>query len=337
MKAAFYSFSDKKFFIKEIPEPKPEAGEILVKIKKSALCGTDLHIMSGDLADKAYSRKEIVLGHEWSGIVAGTGKGAKKFEKGDKIVGFPHIPCGRCKNCQKGDGNLCDKQAIFGLSRAGSHAEFLVVPENAVFRLPEGIGFSEGSLLGDTISTAFHSIKKASLQRGQRALILGAGPVGLAIGILLRAKGVKTWVFEKNDFRFSLAKKLFLARRVDKNNFKKFRRTFEFSFETSGSVQLFDYAFHSLARGGKLLLIATHGQKFPLDALRLMYRELSILGCFGYSCGEVDEFLKFVSVAPVKKNINRLITEEFDLIGINRAYKKFRSGNCGKVILKINP
>ena len=313
--------------------PKLKQGEVLIKIKVSALCGTDLHIMAGELINKVYNKKEIILGHEWAGIVESVGKKVYKFKKGDRVFGSPHISCGRCEFCRSGHSNWCDKQGIFGLNLPGSHGEYLVAPQTALFRLPPGMDFKEGALLGDTISIAYHAIKKVG-PKMKRVLILGAGPIGLTLGYLLKTLGVKEiFIMEKEPYRKRLAQKFFGAKIIEPNNFLNFRRTCDSAFETSGSLELMEYAFHSLRRGGKLALLSINAKKYPLDTLRLMYRELSIFGCFGYPHEEVPEFIKLLSNKKIKKDIKKIITHQFSLADINKAYELFRNKKCGKVIL----
>jgi 2-desacetyl-2-hydroxyethyl bacteriochlorophyllide A dehydrogenase len=335
MKNALYSFEKRKFFIEEmlIPRLKPE--EVLVRIKVSALCGTDLHIMESELMDKVYDKKEIILGHEWAGVIKTVGEKVTKFKKGDRVFGSPHISCGQCDSCLNGHSNWCDKQGIFGLSLPGSHAEYLVAPQTVLFHLPSDMDFREGALLGDTISIAYHAIKKVGPEM-KRALILGTGPIGLTIGYFLKIFGIKEiFIIEKESYRRRLAQELFDAKIIEIDNFSNFRRTCDCAFETSGSLQLMEYAFHSLKRGGRMALLSINAKKYPLDTLRLMYREISILGCFGYSHEEVPEFIKLISNKKAKSDIEKIITHHFALADIGKAYKLFKNKKCGKVILTV--
>lgn len=337
MKAAFYSFKNKKFFVREMPVPKINKGEILVKIKTSALCGTDLHIMAGELNDKLYDKKEIILGHEWSGIVMAAGNRVSKFKKGDRVFGLPHIPCGQCLNCQEGHENWCDKPVVLGLNRPGCHAEYLVVPEAALFCLPENLDFQTGVLLSDTVSTAFHAIGRVGLKPKERILILGLGPVGLTIGIMSRILGVKEiYAMEIEKYRFNLARRLFRAKKASAANFAGLRRTFSRVFETTGSADALEYGFQALERGGELALVGVHNKKYSLDTLRFMYRELALLGCFGYTAKEASEFTKLSSVKNNKERFRKIITRRYPLKDINLAHRVFKGKKCGKVVLFIN-
>jgi 2-desacetyl-2-hydroxyethyl bacteriochlorophyllide A dehydrogenase len=331
---SYFNFKTKKFSFLETFLPEIKESEVLVEIKASALCGTDLHIMDGDLIDKAYDKKNIILGHEWAGIIVKKGKKVKKFKIGEKVFGSPHIPCGKCAKCKRGEDNYCDFQAIFGLSLPGSHAKFLLAPETTIFKMPNHMNFSLGSLLGDTISTAYHACNKTKIKTRDKILILGTGPVGLTIGLILKLKKVKNiFVMENESYRFSLAKKLFNAKRIAQNNFLKNRRTFNFVFDTTGSKDALGYGFESLARGGELILVGVHNEKYPLNTLRMMYREISIKGCFGYTRKEAKKFIELSKNKSFQNDLKKIITHEFSLKEINRAYGVFRSKKSGKVVL----
>lgn len=333
---SLFNFKNKKFTFQEVDILKIKARDVLVEIRASALCGTDLHVMNGDLIDKAYDKKNIILGHEWAGIVSRIGKGVKNINVGDRVFGTPHIPCGKCKKCNEGKDNHCDKQGIFGLSMPGSHAKFLLASETTIFKMPAQMNFALGSLLGDTISTAYHAFNKSQIDKEDKVLILGVGPVGLTIGLILKLKKVKDiFVMENESYRFSLAEKLFNAKRITKGNFLKNRRTFNFAFDTTGSKDALEYGFHSLDRGGELILVGVHNEKYSLDTLRAMYRELSIKGCFGYTRKEAEEFIKLSRNKDFRKDLKEIITHEIPLGEIEKAYGIFESKKSGKVVLII--
>ena len=331
---SLFNFKNKKFNFQEVDIPRMKSSDVLIEVKASALCGTDLHVMDGDLIDKAYDKKNITLGHEWAGVITKKGTGVKNFEIGDKVFGTPHISCGKCKKCKEGKDNHCEKQGIFGLSFPGSHAKFLIAPKTTVIKMPSEMNFVLGSLLGDTVSTAYHAFNRARISQNDKILILGVGPVGLTIGLILKLKKVKNiFVLENENYRFSLAKKLFNAKRITKDNFLKNRRTFNFVFETTGSKDALELGFQALERGGGLILIGVHSEKYSLDTLRMMYREISIKGCFGYTHKEAEEFIKLSRNKFLQKDLKTIITHEIPLEEIESAYKIFRSKKSGKVVL----
>lgn len=332
--SSYFNFKTKKFTFLETPFSEIKEDEVLVEVKASALCGTDLHIMNGDLSDKVYNKKEIVLGHEWAGIIVKKGGGVKKFKIGEKVFGSPHIPCGKCAKCKKGEDNHCDFQAIFGLSCPGSHANFLIAPKTTIFKIPKKINFILGSLLGDTIGTACHAFNKVKIKSKDKVLILGAGPIGLTIGLILKLKKAENiFVMENENYRFSLAKKLFNAKRFAKANFSKNRRSFTFVFDAAGSKDALEYGFHALARGGEMVLAGVHNEKYFLDTLRMMYREISIKGCFGYTHKESKEFIELLKNRSFQNDLKKIITHTFPLSKIEKAYKTFNSKKSGKIII----
>jgi 2-desacetyl-2-hydroxyethyl bacteriochlorophyllide A dehydrogenase len=334
MKNSVYSFREKRFHLVDSLLPKIKSDEVLVRIKASALCGTDLHIMKGELMDKVYGKKNITLGHEWTGFVEKIGKKVNKKWLGKRVFGSPHIPCGKCKYCKIGKESLCDHQAIFGMTRPGAHAEYLLAPESTLFTLPDKIDFATGALLSDTVSTAYHAIKKIELKSRNKYLILGSGPVGLTIGVLLKILGQKNInILEKSPYRTGIAKKLLGANVFNEKNSLVLRRTIDVVFDTTGSEKALEIGFHSLVRGGQLIIIGIHNKPFMLDSLRLMYREIAIMGSFGYSHQEAAEFTKLFCQGKNSRELARVISHKFSISKVDQAYKMFSSHNCGKVVL----
>ncbi len=192
--------------IQEIPTPEPSKGEILVKIKAALTCGTDL---------KAFKRGHIlipmpgVFGHEFSGIVAKTGKGVKKFKEGDKIMAVHSAPCLSCSYCKKRAFNLC--KSIMETKVLGAFAEYLVLPSHIVkqnvFIKPENLSFEEAAFL-EPLSCVVHGISSLNIKKNDRALIIGGGPIGLLHLILLKSKRVNVTLIDKHQDKLNIAKKL---------------------------------------------------------------------------------------------------------------------------------
>ena len=169
MKALTYNFLTKKSIYKEAPLPKIRDDEFLVKMKVSALCGTDLHIMKGPLSEKRY-QDEIILGHSFSGKIEKAGKKTKGLKKGDRIFASDFVWCGKCLNCLSHKENLCDNRYVFGMEKPGSNAEYINVPARVCFHLPNDVDFRQGSLICDVLALVCHSAKKADLDKKNNIL-----------------------------------------------------------------------------------------------------------------------------------------------------------------------
>lgn len=330
MKTLIYNFSRKSFRLKDIPVPSPKSGEVLIKIKASALCGTDLHIMEGPLKGKAYDKKEIVLGHSFSGIVHGLGRGVKKFKKGQKVFGSNFVWCEKCSGCVRREESTCDDRYIFGMEAPGSHAEFISVPQRAVFHLSKNISFEEGSLICDLLALVCHTVRAAAIGKGQRVLIFGAGPVGLALSMVLKGRGLKRVVLvEPKSFRRRLARKLTGFQTI--NSQKVAAGKTDVVFETSGQDSALRLSYKSLRRGGKLVMIGIPQRNFDLPAVKWISRQLTLIGIFNFDIQDIRTALKWVPKLDLKK----IITHRFPLKSGGRAYRLMKQGQSGRIMLWI--
>ncbi len=333
MKALFYDFSSKKFFVEQIPEPKVSPGEILIKIKSSALCGTDLHIVSGILSEKRYAQ-QIILGHSFSGEVVEVGKRVRGFAPGNRVFASDYIWCGRCPECRRGRQNLCDHRYVFGMEAPGSHAEFLAVPERACFRLPGEISFEDGSLICDLLATAYHAVRRADLTGAEEILVIGLGPLGAGLGLLLKALGFSKIVFcESEKSRRLWAGKIVGKKILSPNELEKTSRQFDTVFEVSGSKEALSSGFKYLKRGGKVILVGVQSEPFLLNSVKTISRETSILGSYEFDLFDVKESLRLVKQKRI--DLGKLVTHRLKLEDGGKAYKLLASKKSGKVILNL--
>ena len=294
MKALTYNFSTKKSIYKEVSLPKIKNDEILLKIKVSALCGTDLHIMQGPLSEKRY-QDEIILGHSFSGIIEKMGRKTKGFKKGDRIFISDFVWCGKCQNCLSGKENICDDRYVFGMEKPGSNAEYISVPARVCFHLSKSINFDQGSLICDVLALVCHAVKKANLSKNDHILIIGAGPIGLCLGLLLKSYGFKNFsVIEKVKERRSVGEKALGMKIYAVNKFEKSVDEFEAVFDVSGDKRALELGFKILKRGGKLVMIGVQSEPFLLNSLKWLSRELTLLGIFDFNGSDIKEALKLV-------------------------------------------
>jgi 2-desacetyl-2-hydroxyethyl bacteriochlorophyllide A dehydrogenase len=332
MKALTYNFSNRKFTYKGVDLPKMKADELLIKIKSSALCGTDLHIMKGPLSEKRYAN-EIIMGHSFSGKVEKTGKLVKKFKPGDRIFASDFVWCGKCQNCLNGKQNLCDNRYIFGMETAGSHAEFLNVPARACFLLPREIDFDQGSLICDLLAIVHHAIKRASLSGNERILIFGVGPLGIGLGLLLKEFGFKEIVFiDTQKERRAWAEQI-LKQKISQMKDLKDSDFFDVAFDASGSKIALELGFKGLRRGGKLIIIGVQNEPFVLNSIKMISRELSVFGSYEFNISDVKESLRLVKSGKI--NLGKIITHHFILKDGAKAYKLLKARTSGKIILSL--
>lgn len=331
MRAVFYDFSKKKFFLKDVPIPKIKRDEVLIRVRVSSLCGSDLHIIDGALTSKVYSKKEIILGHSFSGVVEKVGSGVKKIKAGDNVFTSNFVWCGRCRRCKNERENLCDDRYIFGMELPGAHAEYIKTPARVVFGLPKDIDFEAGSLITDVFALNFNALKKASLKISDKVLILGVGPIGLAMGMLLKSMNFKKIsVFDPVKNRQLFAKKLFGARIINKKDLANFYNFFDVVFEESGSPEALEFAEKSLKRGGRLVIVGVHDKKFNLNVLKAVSRELSIFGVFHYAKKDIKGVLKIIQKNII--NPSKIITHRFLLKEAEKAYALLKDKGAGRIV-----
>jgi len=340
--------SPRKIELRELKVPEPSRGEILVKIKAALTCGTDL---------KAFSRGHHIIpmpgvfGHEFSGIIAAAGKGVRKFRKGDEIMAVHSAPCLKCGYCKKGLYNLCEK--IMDTKILGAFAEYILLPEHIVkqnvFRKPKNLAFEEAAFL-EPLSCVIHGMRGLNIKKGDRVLIIGAGPIGLLHLLLLKNKGADVIIsgFEKR--RLALAKKLGASLTItpEKNppsppfskgglgefseEIKKTVDKFtdgmgvDYVFECTGQPAVWQSAVYYVRRGGTVILFGgcKTGTTATYDTSRLHYDEITLKGVFHFTPADVRQAYSLLKSRKIK--VSKLITGKYPLKDTEKAFLKLMKG-----------
>ena len=322
--------SPRKIEIRELKIPEPSRGEILVKIKAALTCGTDL---------KAFSRGHHVIpmpgvfGHEFSGIIASTGKGVKKFRKGNEIMAVHSAPCLKCRYCKRGLFNICEN--IMETKVLGAFAEYILLPEHIVkqnvFRKPKNLTFEEAAFL-EPLSCVIHGMQGLNIKKGDRALIIGAGPIGLLHLLLLKDKGADVIIsgFEKR--RLALAKKLGAASAVTPDNTESAVKNFtgrlgvDYVFECTGQPSVWQSAVYYVRRGGTVILFGgcKTGTTVTYDTSRLHYDEIILKGVFHFMPADVKEAYNLLKKRQIP--VSKLISGKYLLTDTEKAFLKLMEG-----------
>ena len=216
----------------EIDEPRPGPGEVIVEVRATAICGTDLHFYYWD----DYARRHNpgfpkVLGHEFSGVVVEVGEGVKRLDIGDRVAAETHIPCGSCYYCRTGRPHICENVKLYGIDTTyGSFTKYTILPERVAIRIPEEISFEEAALL-EPFGVAMHAVSEAGIKPGDTVAVLGCGPIGLFIQQLAKISGAsKVIATEVSKYRLNLARKVGAADEVvDALREDPVRRVYELS------------------------------------------------------------------------------------------------------------
>jgi len=322
----------------EINTPKPSDGEILVKIKVALTCGTDL---------KAFLRGHPmipmpgVFGHEFSGIVAEVGKGVRGFKEGDPIMAVHTAPSLKCMFCKKGLYNLCEK--IMHTKVLGAFAEYILLPSHVVkqnvFHKQKNLSFEEAAFL-EPLSCVVHSIEPLDIKKGDSALIMGAGPIGLLHLILLKSKKAKVAVNDINKERLEIAKRLGADFVIPSDPTTSFLKIFphppfpkggvgrfDYVFECTGKPEVWEASVNYLRRGGTLILFGgcEKGTRVTYDTYRLHYDELTLKGAFHYTPDDVKKAYQLLCEG--KLGLSRLISGSYPLSNTQEAFVKLSKGD----------
>lgn len=321
-----------------IPDVGPN--DVLIKIKKSAICGTDLHIYNWDEWSQKTIPVPMIVGHEYVGRIEKVGSEVSHFSIGQRVSGEGHIVCGHCRNCRAGKRHLCRSEKGVGVHRQGSFAEYLSLPACNVFPVPDDIPDDIAAIF-DPLGNAVHTALSFNLV-GEDVLITGAGPIGImAVAVCKHAGARHVVVTDINPYRLSLAEKLGATRAVnvleedlssvmdDLNMLEGF----DVGLEMSGVEKAFQDMIQAMNNGGKIgLLGIPSGGKMDIDWNQVIFKGLQIKGVYGREMFET--WYKMTTMLQSGLNINDVITHRFLVDEFQKGFDAMNSGECGKVILE---
>ena len=338
MKALVKKFADRGLWLEDVPEPTVGAGEVKIKIRKTAICGTDLHIYNWDEWSQKTIKTPRVIGHEYVGEIAEVGPNVKNFKVGELVSGEGHIVCGRCRNCLAGHGHLCKETVGVGVNRDGAFAEYLVIPEENVRRCEKGIA-EEMYAIFDPFGNAVHTALSFDVV-GEDVLITGAGPIGIMAGAVCQFAGARNVVItDINDDRLTLARQLGLKNTV--NTAKEplsavmerlmIKEGFDVGLEMSGSEIAFNSMIDSMVHGGRIALLGILKSDAKIDWSKVIFNGLIIKGIYGREMHET--WYKMSAMLQGGLDITRIITHRMDVRDYEAGFEAMNSGKAGKVIL----
>jgi len=331
MKAAIFEKPNAPLPIGEWPTPEPKAGEILVKVAACGVCHTDLHYI--DHGVPTFKKPPLILGHEASGIVAGVGAGVTERKEGDRVLLPAVLTCGHCYNCRIGRENICLNMKMFGNDVDGAYAEYVVAPAKDTFILPDSIPLEEGSIIADAISTPYHAVKnRGQVRGGDWVVVFGCGGIGLNIVQVATAFGASVIAVDIRDDKLEAAKSLGARaglnpqkfERIDKEVRKLTGGGAQVGFEAIGNPNTIASAFGCVRNGGRMVVVGYTHKDVSLNAGRIMYREMEVVGSLG--CRPVDYPPLIEMVAAGRIKVKELVTQKFPLDKLNDAFDKLRVG-----------
>jgi threonine 3-dehydrogenase len=338
MKAIVKKKPEPGLWLEEVPVPEPGINDVLIKIMKTAICGTDVHIYNWD----AWSQKTIpapmVIGHEFVGRVERTGSNVTDFHPGDIVSGEGHIVCGRCRNCLAGRRHLCMNTSGVGVNRTGAYAEYLCIPVTNVWYADPKIPLDILSIF-DPLGNAAHTALSFNVL-GEDVLITGAGPIGIMAAAIAKHAGARYVVItDVNPYRLELARKMGATLAVDvrSENLKNAQKTlgmkegFDVGLEMSGNPAGLRDMLANMCHGGKIALLGILPPETAIDWNTVIFNGLFIKGIYGREMYET--WYKMTSMIQSGLDIAQVITHRFHYTEFEKAFQIMRSGNSGKIVL----
>lgn len=325
-------------WLSEAPKPSPGFGEVLINIRKTAICGTDLHIYKWDDWAAKTIPVPMHVGHEFSGVIEALGDGVEGLAVGDRVSGEGHITCGHCRNCRAGKRHLCRNTEGIGVNRPGAFAEYLVMPAGNVCKLPDDISDDVAAIL-DPFGNAVHSALEFDLV-GEDVLITGAGPVGIMSAAIARHVGARHVVItDVNDYRLSLAKKMGATDVVNVKEraldavMKTLGMTegFDVGLEMSGNPKAFCSMLDAMNNGGRIAFLGIPSEPFAIDWSTVVFKSLTITGIYGRRLFET--WYKGMGMLQSGLDVTPVITNHFSVDDFQQGFDAMMSGQCGKVVL----
>jgi threonine 3-dehydrogenase len=338
MKALVKSKAERGIWLEDVDLPEPGHNDVLIKVGRTAICGTDIHIYQWDDWASKTIPVPLAVGHEFSGEVVECGSEVKGFDVGDRVSAEGHITCGVCRNCRAGRRHLCINTVGVGVNRPGAFAEYLSVPAFNVFKLPDVITDDIAAIL-DPLGNATHTALSFDLV-GEDVLITGAGPIGIMAVAIARYAGARHVVItDINDYRLALATKMgaTVALNVTDGSLADTMKDlgmeegFDVGMEMSGNASAFRDMLRTLHHGGRVALLGIPPGETAIDWNDVIFKGLILKGIYGREMFET--WYKMASMLQSGLDISPIITHHFDVADYEQAFQLMESGQSGKVIL----
>lgn len=338
MKGLVKSFARRGLWLEDVPEPQVGINDVLVRVIRTGVCGTDLHIYAWD----DWARKTIpvpmVVGHEFVGEVVGIGANVLDFKPGDIVSGEGHVVCGRCRNCMAGRRHLCAHVKGIGVNRPGAFAEYIALPMTNVWLHHQGVDLDVASIF-DPFGNAVHTALSFPLL-GEDVLITGAGPIGIIAAAVARHAGARYIVVsDLNEYRLNLARKMgaTVALNVKDRDIASVQKEldmhegFDVGLEMSGNPKAFQDMVNNMCHGGKVAMLGIPSGQMGIDWNHVVFNMLTIKGIYGREMYET--WYKMTVMLQSGLDIKPVITHRYHYTEFEKAFEAMESGQSGKVIL----
>ncbi len=322
----------------DVTRPSCGVNDVLIKIGKTAICGTDIHIYSWDAWAQATIPVPMTVGHEFYGEIVEVGQGVIGLSPGQRVSGEGHLTCSLCRNCRAGRRHLCRNTEGVGVNRPGCFAEYLVIPATNVMPLPDNITADQASIL-DPLGNATHCALAFNVV-GEDVLVTGAGPIGIMAVAILRHIGARHIVItDVNDYRLDLARTMGATEAVNVQHQSLqevmaqlgMTEGFDVGLEMSGNPSAFNGMVNAMNHGGQIALLGIPPKETAIDWNQVIFKGLVIKGIYGREMFET--WYKMIAMLQSGLDVSPVITHHFPVADYQKAFELMASGQSGKVIL----
>ncbi len=338
MKALVKSKPEEGLWMERVPVPEVGPNDVLIKVRKTAICGTDVHIWNWDEWAQNTVPVPLVTGHEFVGEVTEVGSAVTEYKPGQRVSGEGHIVCGHCRNCRAGRGHLCHNTLGVGVHRAGAFAEFIALPQHNVVPIPDNIP-DEIAAIFDPLGNAVHTALSFDLV-GEDVLVTGAGPIGIMGALVAQAVGArKVVITDINPGRLELAKKLGVQHTVNAADetlpevMRQLGMTegFDVGLEMSGAAPAFRDMIDAMNNGGKIAILGIAPAGFEIDWNKVIFKMLHLKGIYGREMFET--WYKMIALVQTRLDVRDLITHRIKADDFRDGFDAMRTGKAGKVVM----
>jgi threonine 3-dehydrogenase len=338
MKALVKSRAEKGLWLEDVPEPKIGINDVLIRVHRTGICGTDLHIYNWDAWAARTIPVPLVIGHEFVGEIVEVGSNVADFRPGQIVSGEGHVVCGRCRNCLAGRRHLCADTKGVGVARPGAFAEYLALPMTNVWVHPKGIDKDVAAIF-DPLGNAVHTALSFPVL-GEDVLVTGAGPIGIMAAAVARHAAARYVVItDVNPYRLDLARTVGVTRAVNpqetrlKDLQKELGMTegFDVGMEMSGNAHAFRDMLDNMAHGGKIAMLGIPDKEIAIDWNTVIFRMLTIKGIYGREMYET--WYKMTVMLQTGLDIKPVITHRLPCTEFEQGFAVMTTGNSGRVVL----
>jgi len=338
VKALVKAHAHPGLWLQDIPEPTIGINDVLIRVLRTGICGTDIHIFDWNEWAQQTIPVPMTIGHEFVGEIVEVGSNVNDFHPGDLVSGEGHVVCGRCRNCMAGVRHLCAHTSGVGVNRPGCFAELIALPMTNIWRHDAGVD-RDAAAIFDPFGNAVHTALTFDVL-GEDVLITGAGPIGIMAAAVVRHAGARYVVItDVNDYRLELARKVKvdLALNVTQTSIAEAQKKlgmkegFDVALEMSGNASAFRDMLHNMAHGGRVAMLGIPSGEMAIDWREVIFNMITIKGIYGRQMYE--SWYKMTVLLQSGLDIRPVITHRYGYREFEEAFRVMRSGNSGKVVL----